>query len=150
MSAQSFQDRIRRIERNHQSAHGQNDGLRADRSDKDRLQIALSLLERKGIDRGSSFPLLFAWIGRFGLVLRPLHFWPVIPLTALVFTAMSLLFWAVIVICDVAGATAGPILKVIDAGPLVYLSLNFLIAGLYACSVKAQALRLKLPHWREL
>lgn len=150
MSAQSFQDRIRRIERNQRCYGGHNAVACTQRTDKDRLQIALKLLERTGIEKRASFPIVFEWTLRFGFVPRPLHFWSLPSLTGLVFGAMSLLFLAVILLCEASGASSGPVVTAIDAGPSVYVSLNILIAGLYACSLKSQSRRLKLPQWREL
>lgn len=149
MSAQSFQERIRRIEgRGHREVAPARVMHRSN-NDQDRLVIALGLLKRNGIRIESSYPMVFKWLARSGVVLRPLHFWSLLGLTVLVFCGMSLILAAMVIGSIFLSKTPEPIALLLSGGPAVFLGLNFLVAAIYATAMKAHARRLGLPRWED-
>ncbi len=150
MPTKSFEERIKHIEGRGAREMASARVVQSSNSDRERLVIALGLLERNGVRHGSSYPVVFKWIANWGFVLRPLHFWRLPGLVALVFTGMSLILLAMIFGSSYLSATPRPIALLLEASPVIFLGLNFGAALIYAAAMKAHAKRLGLPRWDDL
>ena len=116
----------------------------------EKLRRALAHLERGGVTGAYAYGPAFRSLARAGYIVRPLHYWSFPGLTAFGFFMLVVLIGGTVTVCLTMGFVPRPVHRVMSAGPVVFLGVNFALALVFAAAHKIKARRIRLPEWRDL
>ena len=123
---------------------------RAASARRDKLRRALAHLERGGVTGARAYAPVFRWLARSGVIVRPLHYWPFLGLTAFGVVVLSALIGGAATLAAAIGPVHRPARAVIEAGPVFFLGLVSALSLGFAALHRRQARRIGLPKWRDL
>ncbi|WP_371036659.1 MULTISPECIES: DUF6404 family protein [unclassified Rhodosalinus] len=116
----------------------------------EKLRRALAHLERGGVKGAHAYAPAFRSLARAGYILRPLHYWSFLGLTALGFFMLVVLIGGTVTVCLTMGFVPRPVHRVVSAGPVVFLGVSVALALVFAAAHKIKARSIRLPKWQDL
>ena len=151
MSDTRFGERLSRLQVNDPAPTGPArtmPGPSVDRREK--LRRALVHLERGGVTGSLAYAPAFRSLARAGVIIRPLHYWSFMGLTAFAFVMLTTLVGGAALIAVAVGQVLRPVRAVIEAGPIVFLGVTLTLSLAFAAIHKIKARQIDLPGWRDL
>ena len=117
---------------------------------KEKVALALTLLQARGVSPASAYPPIFRWFSKIGIHIKPPIYWSFISLLILGLCIMFSIFGGILASGIGANSTRGPIAGLYRLGWPGVMVIGSVAGFLFAVLTRLQKRRHRVPNWRDL